>query len=92
MLERTHSTWLAELADVVFAEPLAILLIVVVAATINWLVRRAIGRFVGAMVGEENTEPPAEAPPPRHQGRSGHAERALDTGAVSIRAAARPRR
>jgi small conductance mechanosensitive channel len=53
VLEHTHSTWLAELADFLFAKPLAIAMVVVVAAAFSWVVRRAISRFVGAMVGEQ---------------------------------------
>jgi small conductance mechanosensitive channel len=53
VLEHTHSTWLAELGDFLFAKPLAIATVVLVAAAFSWLVRRAISRFVGAMVGEQ---------------------------------------
>lgn len=89
VLERTHSSWLAELADVVFAKPIAVALVVAVAAGVSWLARRAIARFVGAIAGEQTTSRRLKR---RLRGTkvarvlpSG----ALDTGAVSIRAAAR---
>jgi small conductance mechanosensitive channel len=53
VLQRTHSTWLAELADFLLAKPFSIAMVVAIAALVNWVVRRAISRFVGAMVGEE---------------------------------------
>ena len=55
VLERTDSVRTAELADVLFAKPLTIALILVVALVVNALARRAIGRFVGAITGEQRT-------------------------------------
>ena len=46
VLERTDSERWAELADIVFAKPLTILLILVVAWIVNRLARGAIARFV----------------------------------------------
>ena len=89
VLERTHSTWLAELADVVFAKPISIALVVALAAGGNWLARRAIGRFVGSMMGEQTTGRRIKRRL-RHT-RVGNAlpSSVLDTGAVSMRSAAR---
>jgi small-conductance mechanosensitive channel len=89
VLERTHSTWLAELADVVFAKPIAIALVVAVAAGVNWLARRAIGRFVGAIAGEQNTSRRLKRRLRGTKVARVLPSSALDTGAVSIRAAAR---
>ena len=52
-LEWTESRTWAELADVVFAKPLTILMIVVVSFVVQRLVHRAINRFVGTMTGEQ---------------------------------------
>jgi small conductance mechanosensitive channel len=89
VLERSHSTWLAEVADVLFAKPIAIALVVGIAAVLNWLARRAIGRFVGAMVGEDTTQRKLKRRL-RHT-RMGQAlpPSVLDTGAVSLRSGAR---
>ncbi|MDP1818679.1 MAG: mechanosensitive ion channel family protein [Acidimicrobiales bacterium] len=89
VLERTDSARWAELADVVFARPLTILLIVVVALVLSTLSHRAIGRFVGAMA---DGRPPARRL--RHTLRDTRVANVLppavlDTGAVSIRSAAR---
>jgi small-conductance mechanosensitive channel len=89
VLERTHSTWLAELADVLFAKPISIALVVALAAGVNWLARRAIGRFVGTLMGEQTTGR-------RLKRRLRHTRvgnvlppSVLDTGAVSMRSGAR---
>jgi small-conductance mechanosensitive channel len=89
VLERTHSTWLAELADVVFAKPLSIAIVVLVALAANWVVRRAIGRLVGAMVGEENTSRRLKRRLRRTKVGAVLPTAVLHTGAVSLRAAAR---
>jgi small conductance mechanosensitive channel len=89
VLDRTHSEWLAELSDIVFAKPLTIVVIVVVAALVNRLVRRAIGRFVAGMTGNQQ--------PTRRLKRTLRDTRVsrvlptgiLDTGAISLRASAR---
>jgi small-conductance mechanosensitive channel len=89
VLDRTSSTHLASLADVIFARPLEVALILVVAAVISWLVHRAIDRSVGAMAG---TEQPARRLKRRLRGtRVGNVlpSSVLSTGAVSLRASAR---
>jgi small conductance mechanosensitive channel len=89
VLDRTHSTWLASTADVLFAKPLEVGIILVVAAVINWLVRRAITRFVGAMAG--NPQPVRRAKRRLRRTRVANVlpSGVLDTGALSLRAAAR---
>jgi small conductance mechanosensitive channel len=89
VFERTESRRTAELADLLFAKPLTILLIVVVAAAVSWLARRAVSRFVGAMSGERQTSRRLKR---RLRGSKVGARLpagVLDTGAVSLRAAAR---
>ncbi|MFZ6005688.1 MAG: mechanosensitive ion channel family protein [Actinomycetota bacterium] len=51
VLDRTDSRRLSELADVLFAKPLSILVVILVAAGVHWLLRRAIDRFVGTLTG-----------------------------------------
>ncbi len=53
VLERTENRGWAELADVVFAKPLTILVVLVVAWLVHRLVDRAIARFVATMSGEQ---------------------------------------
>ena len=89
VLERTHSTWLAEVADVVFAKPISIVIVLLVAAAVSWVVRRAIGRFVGAMVGEENTSRRLKRRLRTTKVGAVLPNAVLSTGAVSLRAAAR---
>ena len=68
----------------VFAKPISIAIVVLVAsATISWVVRRAIGRFVGAMVGEENTSRRLKRRLRRHEGRRGAARPPCSTPARS---------
>ena len=89
VLDRTNSEWLAEVADLLFAKPLTIALIVVVALVVNYLARRAVGRFVGAMAGERQ---PSRRLKRRLRGSKVAAvlpSTALDTGTLSLRAAAR---
>jgi small conductance mechanosensitive channel len=89
VLERTHSTWLAEVADVVFAKPLSIAIVILVAMAVSWVARRAIGRFVGVMLGEHQ---PGRRLKRRLRGtKVGNVlpSSVLDTGAVSLRSAAR---
>jgi small conductance mechanosensitive channel len=89
VLERTDSVRLAELADIVFARPLTIALIVVIALVVNALARRAVGRFVGAMTGEQRTSRRLKR---RLRGsKVGNVlpSAVLDTGQVSLRSAAR---
>ncbi len=89
VLDRTHSSWLASTADVVFAKPLEVAEIVVIAAVINWLVRRAIGRFVGAMAG--NPQPARRIKRKLRDTRVANVlpSSVLETGSMSLRAAAR---
>jgi small conductance mechanosensitive channel len=53
VLDRTGSDQWAELADVVFAKPLKILLVVVVAWLVNRLARRAIAGFAASLTGDQ---------------------------------------
>jgi small conductance mechanosensitive channel len=53
VLDRTESRGWAELADILFAKPLTILVIVVVAWSVRRLLDRAINRFVATMSGEQ---------------------------------------
>ena len=89
VLDRTHSTWLASTADVLFAKPLEVGIIVAVAAAVNWFVRRAITRFVGAMAG--NTQPVKRAKRRLRGSRMAAVipSSVLQTGAISLRASAR---
>jgi small conductance mechanosensitive channel len=89
VLSLTHSNHLAELADVVFAKPLSILLVVVLAIVVNSLARRAIGRFVGAMTG--NQKPTRRLKRTLRGTRMGNVlpQSVLDTGVMSLRASAR---
>jgi small conductance mechanosensitive channel len=52
-LSRTGSTRWAELSDIVFAKPLTILVIALVALVTDRLIDRAINRFVGTLAGEQ---------------------------------------
>jgi small conductance mechanosensitive channel len=89
VLDRTHSTWLASTADVVFAKPLEVAIILLVAAAVNWFVRRAITRFVGAMAGNPQPVRRAKRRLRRSRMASVLPSGVLDTGAMSLRAAAR---
>ncbi|MGQ0432285.1 MAG: mechanosensitive ion channel family protein [Microthrixaceae bacterium] len=89
VFDRTESRRAAELADVIFAKPLSILVIVVTAAVVLWLIRRAIERFVASLSGEH---PPTRRLR-RRLGRTGLGQRLpagiLATGSHSLRTAAR---
>jgi moderate conductance mechanosensitive channel len=89
VLDRTESRRAAELADIIFAKPLTILVIVVVAWVVHWLLRRAIDRFVRTLSGEQ---PPARRLKRRLR-RTSLGQRlppnVLVTGAYSLRTAAR---
>ena len=54
VLDRTDSERWAELADILFAKPLTIVVILVVALAARALVRRAINRFVATMSGDRS--------------------------------------
>jgi small conductance mechanosensitive channel len=89
VLERTENESLAELADVLFARPLSIALVIVVALAVNWVARRSISRLVRVMIGD--TEPTRRLKRRLRTTRMGAVlpSSVLDTGAVSMRAAAR---
>lgn len=53
VLGRTESIRAAELVDVLFAKPLSILVVVVIAWILHRLLRRAIDRFVGSLSGDQ---------------------------------------
>jgi small conductance mechanosensitive channel len=89
VLERTHSTYLAELADVVFAKPLTIAVVVLVAVAVNWVARRAIGRFVAVMQGDAEPTRRLKRRLRRTKVASVLPSSVLDTGTLSLRAAAR---
>ncbi len=89
VLERTESVRTAELADVLFAKPLTILLIVVVALVVSALARRAVARFVGAMTGEQKTTRRLKRRLRATKVATVLPSAVLDTGQVSIRSAAR---
>ncbi|MEO7429756.1 MAG: mechanosensitive ion channel family protein, partial [Acidimicrobiales bacterium] len=89
VLDRTGSSRAAEVSDILFARPLTILVVVLVAGLVHWLLRRAIGRFVRTLAGEH---PPGR----RLRGRLGRSslgqrlpDRVLATGSPSLRTAAR---
>lgn len=89
VLDRTDNPRTAELADVIFAKPLTILLIVVVAWLVHRLVRRTIDHFTASLSGEQ---PPSRRLKRRLR-RTGLGQRlpesVLATGAYSVRRAAR---
>ncbi|HJR24198.1 MAG TPA: mechanosensitive ion channel family protein [Acidimicrobiales bacterium] len=89
VLERTDSVRTAELADVLFAKPLTIALILVVALVVNALARRAIGRFVGAITGEQRTSRRLKRRLRSTKVANVLPSAVLDTGQVSLRSAAR---
>jgi small conductance mechanosensitive channel len=82
LFEATESEWLASTADFVFARPLKIVVVVVLAWVANRVLRRAIKRFTRRI-----------ADPASHERVRRVARRApaglLDTGEYSIRSAAR---
>lgn len=88
-LARTDSRRAAEVADILFAKPLAILVVVVVAMVVLWLIRRAIDRFVASLSGDH---PPTRRLRRRLQ-RTGLGQRLpagmLATGSHSLRTASR---
>ena len=89
VLDRTESQRAAELADILFAKPLSILVIVLVAWAVHWLVHRAIDRFVRTLSGET---PPARRLKRRLRGTQlGQRlpSSVLSTASYSVRTAAR---
>jgi small-conductance mechanosensitive channel len=89
VLERTDSVRAAELADVLFAKPLSIALVIVVALVVNALARRAVARFVGAVTGEQRTSRRLKRRLRETKVANVLPSAVLDTGQVSIRSAAR---
>ncbi|MDQ2647915.1 MAG: mechanosensitive ion channel family protein [Actinomycetota bacterium] len=89
VLARTENESLAELADVLFAKPLTIAIVILVALAVNWVARRSIGRLVRVMLGD--TEPTRRLKRRLRTTRVGAVlpSAVLDTGVLSIRAAAR---
>jgi moderate conductance mechanosensitive channel len=88
-LSRTGSIRWAELSDILFAKPLTILVIALVALVANRLLTRAINRFLGSLSGEQR---PARRLRRRLRGTSlGQRlpESVLATGGYSVRASAR---
>ena len=89
VLERTESRRWAELADIVFATPLTIAIVIVVALVVRRLLHRVINRFEQSLAGEH---PPARRLKRRLRGTAlGQRlpESVLATGAYSLRSAAR---
>lgn len=89
VLDRTDSQRAAELADILFAKPLSILVVVLVAWAVHWLVHRAIDRFVRTLSGDA---PPARRLKRRLRGTQlGQRlpSSVLSTGAYSLRTASR---
>jgi small-conductance mechanosensitive channel len=89
VLDRTDSERWAELADLVFAKPLTIALVIVVAAAVSWVAHRAVSRFVGAMTGDKQATRRLKRRLRRTRVGTVLPTSVLDTGAVSLRAAAR---
>lgn len=89
VLERSDSRSWAELADLVFAKPLTIALVLLVALVVHRLLHRVINRFVSSLSGEQ---PPARRLRRRIR-RSALGQRLPDsvlaTGQYSARAASR---
>lgn len=89
VLERTDDADWAELADVVFARPLTILLVLAIASIANALVRRAIDRFTATMSGEQQAGRRIKRRLRASPLRRGLPASVLETGQLSLRAAAR---
>jgi small conductance mechanosensitive channel len=88
VLEWTESRAWAEAADVVFAKPLSIALILVIAWVVIRSLRRVIDRFVASLSGQG--QPARRLKRTLRRTPLSHVSGTmLDTGAVSIRAAAR---
>ncbi len=89
VLDRTESARAAELADILFAKPLTILVILTTALVVLWLLRRAIDRFVHTLAGDQ----PATRRLKRRLRSTSIGQRlptnVLATGAYSMRTASR---
>ncbi len=88
VLERTDSRGLAEAADILFARPLKIAIVVVVAWVVVRLLRRVIDRFVRGLAGQGQPTQRLKRTL-RRTPLNNLSGGMLDTGQVSIRAAAR---
>jgi small-conductance mechanosensitive channel len=90
VLDVTDSQDVAEAADLLFSKPFSILLIVLVAWVLLWLLHRAIDRFVSTLAGQNK---PSRRLKRRLRDTPIVAQKlpdsVLETGAVSVRAAAR---
>ncbi len=90
VLERTESRALADAADIVFAKPLTIAIVLVVAWVVVRVLHKVIERFVATLTGQGQ---PARRLKRRLRRSAIVAtklpDRVLETGALSIRAAAR---
>ncbi len=89
VLERTGDVRRAELADILFARPLTILIIVVVAWVVTRILRRFIERFAQQLAGHDEKANRLKRRLRTTPGAARLPARMLDTGAVSIRSAAR---
>ena len=90
LLKRTHSEALARSADVVFSKPLSILVIILVAWVVLRVLHGAIDRFVGSLAGQNQPSKRIKRTLRRTPIVSNTLpDSVLDTGTVSIRAAAR---
>ncbi len=89
VFERTDNADWAELADVVFARPLTILLVLAIASIVNALLRRAIDRFIATMSGEQQAGRRLKRRLRASPLRRGLPASVLETGQLSLRAAAR---
>lgn len=89
VLERTESERWAELADILFARPLTILVIIAVAWVVTRVLRRVIERFTRQLAGHDEKANRLKRRLRRTPGAGHLPARMLDTGAVSIRSAAR---
>jgi small conductance mechanosensitive channel len=89
VLERTDNGDWAELADVVFARPLTILLVLGIASIVNALLRRGIDRFVATMSGEQQAGRRLKRRLRASPLGRGIPASVLATGQLSLRAAAR---
>jgi len=89
VLEHTHSLWLAEVADVAFAKPFHILLVVAVAWVVTRVLHRATDQFVQRLAGRGQTTRRLKRRL-RTAPLAGRLPSAmLDTGPMSLRAEAR---
>ena len=90
VLERTESRALADAADIVFAKPLTIAVVLLVAWIVVGVLRRVVDRFVATLAGQGQ---PARRIKRRLRRSPIVAQKlpdsVLETGAVSVRAAAR---